>query len=127
MTDQSIFPDESSGVPVCRRLCPQYRHLVGGHVGCNLSIYCVDPGETICLPRVRKMGEEIAELRRQLDEISRLDTPWPLHEVLSRLVHAADHLLRDHGCDTHGHEGIRDAAAAGRAILTGLARWESKA
>lgn len=68
----------------------------------------------------RALQDENRELRSELVAICRSDTPWPLHEVLARLVHAAEHLLRDHGCDTHGHEGIRDAAVAGRSILAGL-------
>lgn len=50
----------------------------------------------------------------------RLDQPWSLHAVLTRLCDAADHLLHHHGCDTHGHEGIALARDAGREILATL-------
>lgn len=44
-------------------------------------------------------------------------TPWPLHDVLAKLVEATDHLLGHHQCDTHGHEEYRAATIAGREIL----------
>lgn len=42
---------------------------------------------------------------------------WPLRDVLTRLVEAAEHLLDVHNCDGHGHEGIRDAVNHGRKYL----------
>lgn len=39
---------------------------------------------------------------------------WPLPDVLTRLADAADHLLADHNCDMHGHEGISFAVFAAR-------------
>jgi hypothetical protein len=56
------------------------------------------------------------------------DEPWPLLEVLKRLNEAAKHLLNDHVCDTHGHEGIRCAQLAAEkfiAVLTGEAEKEN--
>lgn len=50
----------------------------------------------------------------------RLDDPWSLHSVLTRLCDAADHLLHHHGCDTLGHEGIALARDAGREIIQTL-------
>jgi len=70
-----------------------------------------------------------AALLRERAEPTNLgaDSPWPLSEVLTRLADAADHLLRDHDCDTYGWEGItvaRDAARRYAAQLTGLKRAE---
>lgn len=48
------------------------------------------------------------------------DTPWPIHEVLARLADAADHLLRIHDCDAHGHELVRSAEQAARRIVRTL-------
>lgn len=46
------------------------------------------------------------------------DTAWPLHDVIAKLADAADHLLNDHACDTHGHEEIGVARDAARRWLT---------
>lgn len=46
-----------------------------------------------------------------------MDTPWPLHDVLAKLIEATDHLLDVHDCDTHGHEEFRTAAIAGKELL----------
>ena len=43
--------------------------------------------------------------------------PWSLLDVLARLTAAADHLLKDHDCDTHGHEEIAAARDAARMVL----------
>lgn len=43
--------------------------------------------------------------------------PWGLLSVLAELTRATEHLLRDHDCDTEGHEEFAAAAAAGREIL----------
>lgn len=45
-----------------------------------------------------------------------MDTPWPLPDVLGKLIHATEHLLGAHGCDAHGHEEYRAAADAGRRL-----------
>jgi hypothetical protein len=70
MPDHSISPNDTGGVPVCRAECPS---LVRGSVysECAHTGQAMFPStDMLCLPRVRKMGEELAELRRQLDEIS---------------------------------------------------------
>jgi hypothetical protein len=46
-----------------------------------------------------------------------LDTPWPLPDVLAKLIEATEHLLGHHGCDAHGHEEYRAAAESGKAVL----------
>lgn len=53
-------------------------------------------------------------------DLERLMSAWPIHDVLTRLADAADHLLNDHGCDQHGWEGVacaRDAARGHAAAL----------
>ncbi len=47
--------------------------------------------------------------------------PWPVREVLTRLADAADHLLLEHDCDAHGHEGVAAARDSARAALKGRA------
>jgi hypothetical protein len=44
-------------------------------------------------------------------------TPWPLHDVLAKLIEATEHLLDHHDCDTHGHEEFRTAANRGKELL----------
>ena len=44
-------------------------------------------------------------------------TPHPLWSILTTLADAADHLLGPHDCDGHGHEGIKYAAEAARALV----------
>lgn len=45
-----------------------------------------------------------------------MDTPWPLHDVLAKLVQATEHLLNVHACDAHGHEEFGIAAQRGKQI-----------
>jgi len=68
----------------------------------------------------RKLLAEVDRLKAERDALLALDTPWPLHEVLSRLVLAADHLADDHACDAHGYEGLYEAVAAARRFLVKL-------
>lgn len=49
-----------------------------------------------------------------------LDSPWPTTDVLAKLVEAAEHLLRVHGCDAHGWEEVSTAAGLGRQRLQAL-------
>lgn len=44
-------------------------------------------------------------------------TPWPLPSILDTLARAAEHLIRDHDCDAHGHELAIYAAKAAREWL----------
>lgn len=44
------------------------------------------------------------------------DTPWPLLDVLKRLVADAEHLYGTHSCDTDGWENGGAAAKAGREL-----------
>ncbi len=69
---------------------------------------------------VRRAADVLAELALEaadrLREILALAEPWPTKDVLARLADAADHLLRDHGCDAHGYEGVNAARDQARAI-----------
>jgi len=49
-----------------------------------------------------------------------MDTPWPLHEILTELSRAAGILLDDKSYDGHGHEFIRNAQTAADAMLAML-------
>ncbi len=44
-------------------------------------------------------------------------SPWPLPAIVWRLANAVDHLLHDHDCDAHGHEGVLYAMQAARSWL----------
>lgn len=57
------------------------------------------------------------EERDALQSVWAMDTPYPLHDVLRILADAADHLLNDHNCDTHGYETITASRNAAREIL----------
>lgn len=45
------------------------------------------------------------------------ETPWPVHELLTVLVEAAEHLLNDHSCDGHGHERVIEACRHAKKLL----------
>lgn len=45
------------------------------------------------------------------------DSPWPLVDVMQKLIEATDHLLIDHSCDTHGHELFSQARDIAQTIL----------
>jgi hypothetical protein len=49
-----------------------------------------------------------------------MNTPWPLHDVLTILVSAGNVLLNDKDYDAHGHENIRAAVNRACGILTDL-------
>ncbi len=55
----------------------------------------------------------LSELRAVLG----LDQPWPLHDVLAKLIEAAQHLLVDHNCDVLGHEMFGHAMRRGEEYL----------
>ena len=69
-----ISPDESSGVPMCSEsFCKQWRKnrdSNGSWCVCRADSDQTAHDDEICLPRVRKMGEELAEARQKLDEIN---------------------------------------------------------
>jgi hypothetical protein len=59
---------------------------------------------------------EVERLREALRSVLAFDQPWNLPDVLDRLANAADHLLTDHGCDTHGWEMARGCANRARKL-----------
>lgn len=63
-----------------------------------------------------KVSQHAAAAAARLREILALGEPWPTADVLARLADGADHLLRDHGCDKHGYEGLGIARDRGRVI-----------
>lgn len=63
----------------------------------------------------QKARADAAETR--LRAVLAVETPWPLHDVLARLVGAVDHLAKEHDCDRHGHELDARAAVEARRIL----------
>jgi len=63
---------------------------------------------------------ELAEKRKRLRNILRDDTPWPLQSVLVQLIRAAEHLMKDHNCDLHGHELLRESLRVANEILLSL-------
>jgi len=73
---------------------------------------------------VNQMHESLAGMppRQRLKVLAmtpelRGDRPWPLLEILRKLADSSDHLLRDHGCDRHGHEEVRAAVRSARGII----------
>ncbi len=71
--------------------------------------------------RADAMGREYGELKRRLVVIERMDTPWPLVDVLRSLCNATEILLHERGYDAHGWETIQHAYEAGLKILAALA------
>lgn len=49
-----------------------------------------------------------------------MDTPWPLPDVLAKLIEATEHLLYVHNCDAHGHEEFRRARIVGQQYLQAM-------
>lgn len=56
--------------------------------------------------------KEVTRLR----EAFGFDTPWPVREVLKRLVEGSEHLLHGHDCDCHGYETLIQAIESARKI-----------
>lgn len=60
-------------------------------------------------------------LREEMGRIKRIDTSWPLIDVLRKLNGATRHLLAAHDCDALGHEEIRRAQQEAEEIIEVLA------
>ena len=60
---------------------------------------------------------EDARRAAEADHAPQAQGPWSLLDVLARLTDAADHLLKEHDCDAHGHEEIAAARDAARMVL----------
>lgn len=76
--------------------------------------------------RAEKAEAQVAALEA-VAEAAGFSTPYPLTDVLEQLADAAQHLLDYHSCDTHGHEGIREAMIAARRIREALDRAQPEA
>ena len=66
------------------------------------------------------MRHELGRLQSMLA----LDAPYAVHDVLTRLADAADHLHHDHNCDADGWEMTRAAAASARRIVAALVGYK---
>ena len=66
------------------------------------------------------MRHELGRLQSMLA----LDAPYAVHDVLTRLADAADHLHEDHNCDCDGWEMTRAAAASARRIVAALVDYK---
>lgn len=51
-----------------------------------------------------------------IDEILRLDQPWPLKDILAKLIEASDILLHEKNYDQHGWEIISHATEEAKKI-----------
>jgi len=85
--------------------------------------YCGDaypqngwPGVNAALAKYEAWRRAV-ETKAAPRDFMRLSTPWPLPDVLEKLLEATEHLLKDHDCDAHGHELFRRAVKVGRDIL----------
>lgn len=67
-----------------------------------------------------RIAASLQEQRDKLHLALAMDIPWPLPDILAKLIEAAEHLLRDHDCDYHGHESYRVAIEYGKISLTNL-------
>lgn len=72
------------------------------------------------LDQLRQRAEQAERERDALSSTLGFDGPWPLHSVLEKLADAADHLLRDHCCDSHGYEEVCAARDSARRIAKRL-------
>lgn len=63
------------------------------------------------------LEDEIKELRSRHIPAAGMDTAWPMHDVLAKLIGAHKHLHDVHQCDCHGYEEYMAAADAGKSYL----------
>lgn len=71
-------------------------------------------------PRSVQVEEKLARQSSALhlaEEALAQGEPWSLRESILRMSNAVAHLLNEHGCDTHGHEGYKYARDAALATL----------
>jgi hypothetical protein len=78
----------------------------------------IEPACGGCVSCLLRALEQVTHERDAL--AGNLGRPWGLPSVLERLAEAADHLLNDHNCDIHGHEGIGLARDEARLLLAAL-------
>lgn len=68
--------------------------------------------------RLARENERMA--KRGIEPRADMYTPWPLHDVLAKLIDATEHLRYAHDCDWHGHEEYWTAMARGKEYLRTL-------
>jgi hypothetical protein len=54
------------------------------------------------------------------ERVLRMAEPWPLTDILTRLVDGVEHLLSEHACDVHGHELLRRAQKEARKVVQAI-------
>lgn len=64
----------------------------------------------------RNDGKPVVMSSLPIAEIIGADQPWPLRDVLNKLIEASDILLHNKSYDGHGWEEISHAAERGRYI-----------
>jgi hypothetical protein len=93
------------------------------------DLACICGGTGCMVDEVDGLRQHAFALERDLAvlrEALGYGTPWPLHEVLTKLADAADHLLLGHDCDRHGWELVGSARDAARCITSALASVQQK-
>lgn len=61
-----------------------------------------------------------------IEKILRRNHPWPLKDILLRLIDAVEHLQESHSCDRHGYELDEVAVCEGRKIVKELDSFNGK-
>lgn len=64
-----------------------------------------------------ELDEAFKRGHEQALQLMAKDSPWPLIDVMQKLIEATDHLLNDHNCDRHGHELFSQARDIAQTIL----------
>lgn len=79
------------------------------------------------MERTSKSYEDILRERvRRLEGVFGLYRPWPLNDVLNKLIEAAEHLTKDHSCDAHGYEEIIHALGEAKYYLSEIKTYLSE-
>jgi hypothetical protein len=123
MIDYGKLPKDAFECPKCG----------GSHYGKPLhgNVHCHDQFETNCRwngspdecmyvsdsAKLEQAEEMLEKAEAKLESLTRMGTPWPLRDVLVKLVSATDHLLGDHGCDGHGYEEVSRARDVAKLIM----------
>jgi hypothetical protein len=85
------------------------------------AIHCRTCGEAAAAPVAEPAPPRtVPGAAARLAAVLALGTPWPLGDVLRRLVHDVEHLLQDHSCDHLGWELSDHARTAATAILVAV-------
>ena len=77
----------------------------------------------VCIPctvKSRHKASQMAFRGAALLSALGIDGPWPVADVLDRLLAAHEHLHEGHDCDHHGYEVTMAARDAARQIVTDM-------